>query len=334
MNKLNDIFYEYNADFHSVLKNMLPDNNVWKVYCPLEKNYLNQYTPAPYLGGKEKTVIYSTRVGWGVEMTIHHILSLHYSNSGAIKNEFRVDDNFLSQIDFDDLKFFISTLIYKKFNWVNIDAITDIFNQVLIFIDFFKKAINQYPKIRRSDIVFKPVFGKIINGSEADLYIDNMIIDFKSSKKPQITLENKTQLYGYALAAMISQIIDVEKYDKSGIHGASAGGNGPFRYIKNDITSIGFYRSRYGDLHYLILSDLEASKIVNDLITYRNCCLNRHKAGIKLIIKGSDSRGPLPKEAEQELRTEFKIIEDIYSNDLTDEKIVNYTNTHFTNRVR
>ena len=108
---------------------------------------------------------------------------------------------------------------------------------------------------------------------------------------------------------MISQIIDVEKYDKSGIHGASAGGNGPFRYIKNDITSIGFYRSRYGDLHYLILSDLEASKIVNDLITYRNCCLNRHKAGIKLIIKGSDSRGPLPKEAEQELRTEFKIIE-------------------------
>ncbi len=79
--------------------------------------------------------------------------------------------------------------------------------------------------------VLNPTFGeasKLVGGADADLVIDNMLIDIKTTKSPKLTRDHFNQLLGYYVLLKIGGVDNVP--------------NTP------TIESIGIYYSRHAEL--------------------------------------------------------------------------------------
>lgn len=115
---------------------------------------------------------------------------------------------------------------FGRYRKVDIKELKNIFNN----IDFQKL------KIKRRCIL-NPTFGRysqLLRGADADLIVDNKLIDIKNTKKLQITREMLNQIIGYYFLGRIGKVNGITKWDT--------------------ITEIGFYFSRY-DLLYLFNVD-------------------------------------------------------------------------------
>lgn len=91
-----------------------------------------------------------------------------------------------------------------------------------------------------------PKFGEgslLVGGADADLIIDDMLIDFKMIKKAGVDRNHFNQLMGYYLLNEIGGICD--KIDETGN-----------KKEKHEINKIGIYSSRYGDLLVYNIDDI------------------------------------------------------------------------------
>lgn len=110
------------------------------------------------------------------------------------------------------------------------DVVKDIYN-IIKNIDFKKFNIKKR-------CILNPNFGAIsenIGGADADLIIDNKIIDIKTTKKLEITREMLNQMIGYYFLGKFGKVKGVKDW--------------------STIDEIGFYFSRY-DLLYLFPIDI------------------------------------------------------------------------------
>jgi len=91
--------------------------------------------------------------------------------------------------------------------------------------------------------ILSPTFGEaslLIGGADADLIIDDMLIEIKTSKKLELQRDYFNQLIGYYALYKIGGINDMPK--------------------KHEIKRFGIYFSRYGYLHVININDIIGNK--------------------------------------------------------------------------
>jgi len=91
----------------------------------------------------------------------------------------------------------------------------------------------------KKKIILNPTFGKgssMFMGADADIIIDNKLIDVKTTKNLKIDRSQINQLLCYAIASRIGGINDDEQ-------------------LKNEIQQVGIYFSRYGQLWMISLNE-------------------------------------------------------------------------------
>ncbi len=107
---------------------------------------------------------------------------------------------------------------------------------ILNNIDFQKLKIEKR-------CVLNPAFGRysrLIGGADADLIIDNILIDIKNTKKLSISREMLNQIIGYYFLGKIGKVKGVGNWDS--------------------INEIGFYFSRYDILYLFKINELIVRK--------------------------------------------------------------------------
>lgn len=136
----------------------------------------------------------------------------------------------------------------------DVTKMSEVFNNVFIVSGLVKPT---------SDVVFNPQFGitsELVGGADADIYIDGILYDFKSSKNSGYKWKDVAQLYGYYLLDCLNKI----------------------NPLLNDITSIGnreikelaIYSARFGIINsYPIckVSKEEISELLINFTEYLRC---------------------------------------------------------------
>lgn len=103
---------------------------------------------------------------------------------------------------------------------------------ILSNIDFQKLKIEKR-------CILNPTFGRysrLIGGADADLIIDNKLIDIKNTKKLSITREMLNQIIGYYFLGKIGKVKGVSNW--------------------SSIDEVGFYFSRYDQLYLFPIDEL------------------------------------------------------------------------------
>ena len=98
-------------------------------------------------------------------------------------------------------------------------------------------------------IVLNPTFGegsRIVGGADADIIIDNTLIDIKTTMNLKLRREWFHQIIGYYILSRIG-----------GIDGVSP---------KHKINKLGFYFSRYGELYTITVKTLINERKLSSLI--------------------------------------------------------------------
>lgn len=110
---------------------------------------------------------------------------------------------------------------------------------------FIKTVVNE-----NSLVIFNPTFGKaseLVNGADADIYIDGTLYDFKTTKKYGYVGKDVYQIVGYYLLKNIDDKYTFY-YDERGKLSSSL--------FNKDIDRIAFYKVRFGEIEYLKTSYL------------------------------------------------------------------------------
>jgi hypothetical protein len=116
-------------------------------------------------------------------------------------------------------------------------------------------------------IYVNPTFGACtsrVRGADADIVVDDLLIDIKTTKKPNLDLDMVRQLVGYALLC-----------NKSGIDG-DRGEASPY-----EIRRVGIYFSRSVHLHVMNLEDCIADESRGIVLDY---ILNHPHANTKIEV--------------------------------------------------
>lgn len=115
-----------------------------------------------------------------------------------------------------------------------------------------------------SQVIFNPVFGKCsiaVGGADADIYIDGVLYDFKTTKRSGYVGKDVQQLVGYYLFNQIN----IREYDELSsfyVDGAVY-----------DINRIAIYLARFGEINYIETKELDSKntlKAINDLMELLN----------------------------------------------------------------
>ena len=91
----------------------------------------------------------------------------------------------------------------------------------------------------KDEVFLNPQFGdgsELVGGADADLIIDDTLVDIKTTKRLKFTQDHYNQIIGYYILSKIGKVND--KYNP-------------------DIRYVGIYFSRYGILHRMPVSDIE-----------------------------------------------------------------------------
>lgn len=153
-----------------------------------------------------------------------------FLKKGKIKNDLIKSTLFLAELDHIHRPGIIpiSKLIWKYIDNKNIDDLRNLIS--VVEPEFFKAD-----KI----CLLNPIFNKasiLVKGADADLVIDDMLIDIKTTKKLQMNRDYFNQLIGYYTL-----------YRIGGIDGMPP---------QNEIKKLGIYFSRYGYLHLYKVEDI------------------------------------------------------------------------------
>lgn len=122
---------------------------------------------------------------------------------------------------------------------------------------FFKNFLDSGLITPKSDVVYNPTFGKVghlVGGADADIYIDGVLYDFKSTKTNAYKWQDFAQIISYYLLNELT----CQKDDDALLR-------------KKKINSIALYKSRFGEIEYIDMTDIssvELNKVVENLKTY------------------------------------------------------------------
>lgn len=99
-----------------------------------------------------------------------------------------------------------------------------------------------------SDVVFNPHFGRssqACGGADADIFIDGVLYDFKTTKKIGYAWQDIAQIFGYYF---LNEIAGKMKDDVAMLHG-------------KEIKKLAFYKARYGEFEIVNISDMDREKL-------------------------------------------------------------------------
>ncbi|AQQ53153.1 hypothetical protein [Planococcus lenghuensis] len=130
---------------------------------------------------------------------------------------------------------------YVLFEQVPAEVMSDLENLMTVFEETF-----MIPEVITEDstVVFNPNFGAasaLVNGADADLFIDGTLYDFKTTKDWKLKKSDNLQMAGYYLLNELA----------IATHSAELG----FRYTPMVIERTAFYRARFGEIEYYNISD-------------------------------------------------------------------------------
>lgn len=162
-------------------------------------------------------------------------------------NKSKIDINKFITLSIGSISNEKSEKILSYFTRFNDNIINELRNLFVVFKEGFVRDI-----IRRDSIViFNPTFGlgsELVWGADADIYIDGVLYDFKTTRNRGYVGKDIYQIIGYYLLNEITK--SHKKYY----------GN---RYLKiaplitYDINKIAFYKVRFGEVEYLDISFLD-----------------------------------------------------------------------------
>lgn len=116
---------------------------------------------------------------------------------------------------------------------------------------FFEIFIYSGLITKESDVVYNPTFGKtgkLVGGADADIYIDGVLYDFKSTKTNAYKWQDFGQIISYYL---LNELTD-KKDD-----GATLS--------KKKINRIALYKSRFGEIEYVDITDISKVELRNSI---------------------------------------------------------------------
>ncbi|MCY9226040.1 hypothetical protein MOF11_13500 [Bacillus haynesii] len=148
------------------------------------------------------------------------------------------------------------------------DIVGELDKLMLVFEEKF-----MIPEIitQKSKVVFNPQFGvgsALVDGADADIFIDGTLYDFKTSKDRTLKKNDNLQLIGYYLLNELA-IKTLSQFD--------------FKYIHMDIKRIAFFKARFGEIEYYN---------VGERLPYADVQLKQKLKEIAIHFKGKKIRPP------------------------------------------
>ena len=122
---------------------------------------------------------------------------------------------------------------------------------------FFKNFFDSGLITQKSDVVYNPTFGKagsLVGGADADIYIDGVLYDFKSTKHNAYKWQDFGQIISYYI---LNELTD-QKDDGATLR-------------KKKINRIALYKSRFGEIEYVDMKDIskvELEAVLENMKTY------------------------------------------------------------------
>lgn len=151
--------------------------------------------------------------------------------------------------------------------------------------NIFKNSfINEGILRRDSDVVFSPTFGEWSRhlGAYADLYIDGVLYDIKSSAKITYRGDMVSQIYGYYLAYVLNNEFTCRHRIEEGkrILGFPTSLECESKYdesslLNKEVHSIALYFSRFGDIEICNLNKCDCSLCKEKVINIANAVVNK-----------------------------------------------------------
>ncbi|MEH7463818.1 hypothetical protein V7166_17525 [Bacillus thuringiensis] len=117
-----------------------------------------------------------------------------------------------------------------------VEVINELDNLMALFEDRFMipEIINE-----KSEVIFNPNFGVsslLVSGADADIYIDGVLYDFKTTKDNSLKQKDNLQMLGYYI---LNELAILTASDDLG-----------FPYTHMDIKKFAFYKARFGEIEY------------------------------------------------------------------------------------
>lgn len=134
--------------------------------------------------------------------------------------------------------------------WCEEEIVADVINLYDVFVETFLT-----PKIVRENsvVIFNPCFGnasRMCGGADADIYIDGVLYDFKTTKNNGYTWTEVAQIIGYYLLDYIAKKENDFSND----------------LIEQPIIRVAFYKARYGEIEYYDVSEFQTEIIAERLV--------------------------------------------------------------------
>lgn len=140
----------------------------------------------------------------------------------------------------------------------NFEILSELMKMASLFFKTFVKSGMVKPD---SDVIFNPSFGnvgKTLKITDADVYIDGVLWDFKTTKSSFSKPDDETQLWEYYI---LSEVCKRDNDQECSL-------------IQRNVRAIAFYKARFGEIEYLLIrnakKDLIKKTISITLETYRN----------------------------------------------------------------
>lgn len=116
------------------------------------------------------------------------------------------------------------------------EVINELDNLLKLFEEKFMipEIINE-----KSNVIFNPSFGVsslLVSGADADIYIDGVLYDFKTTKDKSLKQKDNLQMIGYYL------LNDLAKATISNDLG--------FKYTDMEIKKLSYYKARFGEIEF------------------------------------------------------------------------------------
>jgi hypothetical protein len=176
-----------------------------------------------------------------------------FIESGIIKDELIANTIFLAKLDV----YVRAGIIDKNITEHNLEDIKDLKNLILLVDEKKFTATNS--------CYFNPTFGKgskLVGGADADLIIDNTLIDIKVTKHLKLDREHLNQVLGYYILSLIG-----------GVNG---------NLTNKPIENIGIYYARHGELWIIPLIKLGSIQKFEDFKDYFISYNNKGKNTINI----------------------------------------------------
>jgi len=183
-----------------------------------------------------------------------------------IKNAKKRYDLFLEEKEIND-DLIISSLLLARIDgvvwrnewWEDIDLDVDPAD-----VDDLRNLIMGVPKslyIAHNHCFLNPKFWPasiLVGNADGDLFIDNTLIDIKTTKDPKVTRLFFNQLMGYVILHDLARLYsnNIKKIDPTGFFEEIYGDDLEKAFLNTRIEKIGIYFSRFNHLHTIDLKDV------------------------------------------------------------------------------